>query len=156
VNQLEINFGTPLRIVVALEEPPQLVSCLTIYDGLTVYTARSDVMYTMPVLYAVNLAVAYVDAGGNPATVDSVVWASSNNAVVTIQPDTVDQTKCNIASTGTVGTAQVTATADVKMGPEVKNLVSLLDVTVIAGEAVAGTISTVGEATPIGPQQVHK
>jgi len=153
VNQLEINFGTPLRIVVALEEQ-QPVPCLTITDGLFSYTARSDVMYTMPITHTVNLQVAYVDAGGNPAVVDSVVWASSNNDIVTVQQDATDPTKCLIASTDNVGTSQVTATADVRMGPEVKNLISLLDVTIVAGEAVAGTISTVGEATPIEPQPV--
>jgi hypothetical protein len=148
VNQLEISFGTPLRIVVAKEETP-IYYRWTISDGKTTVTAKGDVMYTMPILYQVALQVSYVDAGGNPASVDTVTWNSSNSNIVTFTVDTTDQTKCTIQSTNTVGSSQITATADVDLGAGVKNIVSLLDVSVVAGEAVAGTINVVGTATPI-------
>jgi|SRR5215831_16476728 len=151
MDQLEISFGTPLRIILT-EEKPQPSSTLTVTDKQTSITLKGNAMYTMPILYAVGLQVKYVDAGGNPARVDGEVeWASSDPAVVTIQPDTQDTSKCGIASTDNVGTAQVTATADADLGSGVRELITILDVTVVAGEAVAGTIAPVGSAEPIGP-----
>ena len=152
MNQLEISFGTPLRIVVAKEEAPLIYSRLTITDGSTRVTAKGDVMYTMPIQYGVGLQVTYVDAGGNPAAVDGpVAWSTSDASIVSIQVDTTDTTKCSIASGQNVGQAQISATADADLGAGVRNLVTLLDVTIVAGEAVAGTIAPVGAAAPITP-----
>ena len=86
--------------------------------------------------------VAWVDAQGNAATVDeadqAIVWASSNEAVMTV---------VGTGSTATitvvgVGTAQLTCTADAdKDAGEIRELVAMEDVNAIAAEAVAGTIS---------------
>ena len=150
MNQLEISFGTPLRIIVATEEAPKITSRLTIVDGVKSYTAEGNVMYTMPIQYGVELQVAYVDAGGNPAKVDGAVsWQSSDTSIVSVQVDAADTTKCSITSGQNVGQAQVSATADADLGTGTRNLVTLLDVTIVAGEAVAGTITPVGEAAPI-------
>jgi hypothetical protein len=46
------------------------------------------------------------------------------------------------------GNVQVSATADADLGSGVRNIVTLLDVTVVGGEAVAGTITPVGEPQP--------
>ena len=51
-------------------------------------------------------------------------------------------------ASGETGTAQITATADADLGEGVRELITLLDVNVVAGEAVAGTISVVGSAQP--------
>ena len=150
MNQLEISFGTPLRIVVAQEEPQQVFARLTITHGPFSYTAEGDIMYTMPISYGVELQVAYVDAGGNPAVVDGpVAWSTSDASIVSVTVDSTDTSKCMMSSASKVGQAQITATADADLGTGVRNLVTLLDVTIVAGEAVAGTIAPVGEAAPL-------
>ena len=106
-------------------------------------------MLTLPIMMKLALQVAYVDAGGNPAKVDGdVAWASSDPTVVAITVDPDDSTMCTITSTDNIGQAQITATADADLGTGVRSLVTLADVSVIAGEAVAGTISPVGEPSP--------
>jgi hypothetical protein len=50
-----------------------------------------------------------------------------------------------------LGTAQVVATADVDLGAGVQSLITTMDITVVAGQAVAGTISPTGPAEPIAP-----
>jgi hypothetical protein len=43
------------------------------------------------------------------------------------------------------------ATADADLGDGVRELNTLLDVTLVAGEAVTGTINVVGDPQPITP-----
>jgi hypothetical protein len=104
--------------------------------------------YNMPVQTQVDVQVAYEDKGGNPAAIDGEVsWTSSNDAVVSVHslgPDIA-----NVMAMSTLGTAQVTAHADADLGTGVRTLLTLLDVTVVAGEAVAGTISPIGTPGPI-------
>ena len=105
--------------------------------------------YTLPVGMRVEVQVAYVDAGGNPAIIDGLVsWDSSDHNIVTAEVDADDNTLCMLTALGGVGDAQVTATADADLGAGSRPLTTLMDVHVIAGEAVAGTISVTGEAQP--------
>ena len=148
LNKLELHFGSPLRVIVAKEEP-QIYARLTISDTHTTITAKGDVMYTMPIKYQVKVKVAYVDAGGNPAVVDGpVVWSSSDPAVVTVNTDPTDSSMCTVQSLSEVGQAQVLATADADLGTGTRSLVTTMDITIVAGEAVAGTIQPVGDAAP--------
>jgi hypothetical protein len=157
MNKLEISFGSPLRIVVAHETPQLGHACLTITDRQCSFTAKGDVMYTLPVGYGVELQVEYVDAGGNVATIDgAVTWSSSDEEIVKVATDSTDTKRCGMTSGTKIGQAQVTATADADLGEGVRNLVTLLDVTVIAGEAVAGTITPVSVAAPIEVQPIKK
>ena len=125
-------------------------SRLTItYKGFTL-TAQGDVMYTLPVDMFVQMQVSYVDAKGNPATVDGpVTWASSDDDVLAVQVDANDSTIVSVTPVGTLGTAQISATADDDLGTGVRQLVTLADITVVAGEAVAGTIQPIGAPQPI-------
>lgn len=108
--------------------------------------------YTLPSGMQVGAQISYVDVNGNPATVDGVVtWTSSDATVVSVMADAQDSTLCTIAAIGPVGAAQVQASADADLGAGSRTIVTLLDVTVVAGEAVAGTITITGEATPISP-----
>jgi len=122
------------------------------YEGLSI-TAKGDQMsYTLPVGKQVSLQVKYVDAGGNPAAVDGAVdWESSDPAIAAITVDAADTTKATVITQGVVGQAQVRAIADADLGSGVRELITTMDVSVVAGEAVAGTISPVGEATDIPP-----
>jgi hypothetical protein len=108
--------------------------------------------YTLPVDHFIAVQVSYVDAYGNPAAIDGpVAWATSNAALLDVAADATDSTKCVVKPTGGVGAAQVTATADVDLGAGVKPLITTMDITLVAGEAVAGTISVVGDPQPIQP-----
>ncbi|HEY2617489.1 MAG TPA: hypothetical protein VGI78_09150, partial [Acetobacteraceae bacterium] len=68
---------------------------------------------------------------------------------VTTTVDANDSTLVTISAIGPVGAAQVTATADADIGSGITSLVTMLDISTIAGQAVAGTITVTGTPTPI-------
>lgn len=106
--------------------------------------------YTLPADMQVEVKVSYVDASGNPAGVDgAVVWDTSDATIAKVVVNSADSTLCEVIAPGPVGNAQVTATADADLGAGTTPLITTLDVTVVAGQAVAGTISPVGPAEPI-------
>jgi hypothetical protein len=139
-----ISFGSPLQIY-EIEPPAEIFQLLTItYDRFTV-TVKGNAMYTLPTDKTVRMQVAYVDAEGNPATVDGdVAWTSSDEALATVTPDTTDSTIVTIDPIGGVGQVQITATADADLGAGTRELITTADITIVAGEAVAGTISPLG------------
>jgi len=108
--------------------------------------------YTLPVDKMIVVQVSYVDSAGNPAAIDGLVgWSSSNSSIAAIAPDTGDSSICSIIPQGTLGSSQITATADADLGDGVKPLITTMDLTVVAGEAVAGTINVVADPQPIAP-----
>jgi hypothetical protein len=150
--RIEISFTSPLRII--KDEPETHPgSRLTIsYDGFTVTAEGNHVMYTLPVDKLVSMQVSYVDAQGNPATIDGEVsWASSDAGILAVKVDTEDSSIVTVTPVGAVGQTQVTATADADLGAGVRNLITVCDIEVVSGEAVAGTIAPLGEAEPIAP-----
>lgn len=107
-------------------------------------------MYQLPSAMQIVVAVAYEDAAGNPAAVDGdIVWTTSDAAIATAAVDPADSSRCTVAAVGPAGSAQIVATADADLGSGVRELVTLLDLSVIAGEAVAGTIVVTGDPTPV-------
>lgn len=111
--------------------------------------------YTLAVGTQVHVQVSYVDAAGNPATIDGdVSWSSSDETIATVMADAGDSTKAIVRAVGKLGQAQITATADADLGEGVRALITPMDVEIVAGEAVAGTIAPVGGAEPI-PQVEH-
>jgi hypothetical protein len=102
------------------------------------YTLRND--------QQIGLAIAYVDADGNPAAIDGEVsWSSSDENVARVDPTSGDEVTL-IAENN--GTCQIRAEADADLGSGVRSLITLLDVEVVSGEAVAGVITPVGEPMP--------
>jgi hypothetical protein len=95
------------------------------------------------------MRVDYVDAKGHPAAVDSVQWTSSDETIVKVTPNASDVQVVTVTPGDQLGQAQVVAIADVDLGSGVKALNTIADIEVVGGEAVAGTITPVGEATPI-------
>jgi hypothetical protein len=150
---VEFNLGGTLRFLV--EE--DIAALVTLNYGNFTITARGDKMaYTLPIDYAVKAHVSYVDRAGNPAVVDGdVAWASSDESIVTVQVDASDSSNVTIGAMSKIGQAQVSATADADLGTGTREIITLMDVSVVAGEAVAGTISPVGDAIPphIEPQR---
>jgi hypothetical protein len=149
MNQLEITFGGPLRIVVEQPPPPAITARLTVILDRFKVTGEK-LMYTLPADHAVVMQVSYVDAGGNPAAVDGpVTWQTSDAAIVALAVDQVDSTTVKVTPVGPAGQVQITATADADLGAGVKTLITPCDIEVVAGEAVAGTIQPVGTPEPI-------
>jgi hypothetical protein len=147
--KVQISFSGPLRVVVAEDEETGHAYLTVSYEGFS-FTGRGDIMYTLPVDKQVVMKVSYVDAHGNPAKVDGdVVWASSDDDILNVQRNEDDTTQCRVMPMGEVGQAQVTATADADLGDGTRELVCTAEIEVIGGEAVGGTISPVGEPSPI-------
>jgi hypothetical protein len=134
-----INLATPIETTIT-----------TRIDRCVVTAKGTHMAYTLPIDKLIVVQVGYTDAGGNAAKVDSVVWSSSNALVETTQ-DAGDMTICTITPQGDAGSCQVTADADADLGQGVRHLLTLFDITLVAGEAVAGTIVVTGDQQPIAP-----
>jgi hypothetical protein len=148
-NVIQLQIGGALDLYLHAP-PPEPRAFLTVQFGSFKATAEGPMAVTLPVGNMINVQVEYTDTAGNPATVDGdVSWASSNDTIATVAADGTDSTKCKVSATGLVGDAQITATADADLGSGTRELVTFLDVHVIAGEAVAGTINVVGAVEPI-------
>ena len=94
----------------------------------------------------VSASIAYVDKAGNPASVEGApVWASSDDSVLTVLA-AADGMSATASSTGKLGTAQLTVTADADLGAGVTSLTAMQDFEIIAGAAVAGNF-TLGAPT---------
>jgi hypothetical protein len=107
--------------------------------------------------HAVDVAVQFVNASGNPAEVDGAVdWMSSNPAVasVEVKPGAGTETASGMIATITAGPsageAVITAVADSDLGEGTVEVEATLAITVIArGVAIGGEISPV--TGPSGP-----
>lgn len=99
-----------------------------------------DSMFTLPDDQKVDASVGYVDAKGNAAKVDGApVWTSSDPAVLNVVAAT-DGMSATITPVGPLGTAQVKIEADADLGAGVVSLITLADVEIVAGSAVAGNV----------------
>jgi hypothetical protein len=89
----------------------------------------------------VELAVTFVDKRGNPSIIDGEpVWSSSNTDVATVE-ESDDGLSATVFAQGPTGHAQITVTADSKLGDEVGDITGILELDVVAGEAVTATIT---------------
>lgn len=157
MNQIEhiIRFATPLQLLVDVAVPPEpsgevLAIVTATLDGGFAFTAKGQTMaYTLPDGMQVALKIAYEDAEGNAAKVDGAVeWSSANEDIAHViveGSDGLDVTLLGLK----VGTTQITATADADLGDGTRSLITTLDVDVVAGEAVAGSITPSGEPETI-------
>jgi hypothetical protein len=146
VAKLEVKLGGTLQLLLReIEEEP--VAFFTVTFGNFTLTARGDHMaYTLPVDKQVKVKVSYVDAQGNPASVDGAVrWSSSDDKIAEVFADEVAEKSFEaVVVPRGVGQVQILADVDADMGDGVRPLATLMDIAVIAGEAVAGVIEPVG------------
>jgi hypothetical protein len=154
--RVEIVFKNPLQIM-EVPAPALGHAEITIWFDRFIITAEgSHVMYTLPVDHSVLMQVSYVDAKGNPATIDGdVTWESSDESIIMVAVDSGDSTMCRATPVGSVGQAQVTAKCDADLGEGVRELITLCDIEVVGGEAVTGSIQPVGEPDPMAPHVEH-
>lgn len=83
--------------------------------------------------FFVTKPLVVTSARGNAAAVQSVVFSSSNEAVLAVV-DNGDGT-AKASAVGPAGSAQLIVTADADLGEGVKNITGTLDVEVVAGDA---------------------
>ena len=127
------------------------------YRDFTIKAKGNDMSYTLAAGMQVSVKVSYVDANDNEAEVDGDVrWSSSDDSIVTVIVDDSDSTQATVRATGSVGQAQVTAVADADLGEGIRPLTTPMDVEVVAGEAMSGTIEPVGGAEPIPRVDHHR
>lgn len=154
LQRVEIIFGNVLKIMEVAEVPllPSRQQLLTIAFDQFIITAEGDhVMYNLPIDHTVKMQVSYVDAAGNPAQVDGEVeWFPANPEIAAIEVDPNDGTICKVMPVS-IGRTQVSAKADADLGEGVRELLTICDIMIVAGEAVAGSIQPVGEQEPIPP-----
>lgn len=89
------------------------------------------------------LHVKYTDGAGNPATVqkDSVEWGASDPNLLLVEESPGDELTAMVRPAGPLGSGQVNVKCDADTTDEgVKELILTLDVEVVAGDAVTGTI----------------
>jgi hypothetical protein len=121
------------------------------YGNFTVIARGDEMAYKLATGFQVGVQVSYVDAKGNPAAVDGPVsWSSSDPTIATVTVDANDSTRATVVGVGdNLGIAQVTTTADADLGQGVRQILTTVDVEVVAGEAISGTITVMGEAVPV-------
>jgi hypothetical protein len=144
---VQFQLGGTLKFLI--DEPGYALVTLS-YRGFHVTAKGDDMAYTLADGNQVNVKISYVDAQGNDATVDGdVTWSSSDDAVATVTVDDNDSTVAVVAASGTIGQAQIVAKADADLGDGTRELITTMDVEVVAGEAIAGAIAPVGPSSPI-------
>lgn len=149
---VEFQLGGTLKFVV--DEPASRPGArVTIrYDGLTLTAWGDGMAYKLPNDKVIRVQVGYVDSKGNATEVDGdVTWDTSDPEIATVETDTGDSTMAKVVPSGKTGQVQVTATADADLGEGAREIITTMDVEIVAGEAVAGTITPVGEPLPIEP-----
>jgi len=98
--------------------------------------------FILPDTKKVPLTVGFVDAAGNPATVEGApAWASSDEAIVTISDVAADGLSAFAVAVGPLGTAQVSVTADADLGEGVVPVIGVLDIEVAASQAVSAAVA---------------
>lgn len=147
VTTVQFQLGGTLKFLT--DEPGYALVTLR-FGAFTVTAKGDDMAYTLPDGNQVNVKISYLDAQGNAASVDGdVEWSSSDEAVATLTVDPTDSSLATVAASGTLGQVQIIAKADADLGGGVRELITTMDVDVVAGEAVAGTITPVGASVPI-------
>lgn len=119
---------------------PIPIARITLRFGTLAVTFNGDFMNTLPDDKVGNAAVAYVDAKGNPAVVEGApTWVGSDDNIATVVA-AADGLSAVITPVN-LGQMQVTITADADLGAGVTPVITIGDVEVVAGQAVAGNFS---------------
>lgn len=110
------------------------------YNGVTTKNIMSLVLAND---HKVAASITPVDSKGNPAAIDGLAsWTSSATDIVTVQNVSADSLSAEVVPGNALGTAQINVTADADLGSGITTINGILDVQVVAGQAVGFTIST--------------
>ena len=99
-----------------------------------------------------TLGIEPVDAAGNAAAVEGVEWSCSASDILVLTPS-ADGLSCLISTTGKVGDAQVSVSADALVGTGESRITNVLHVSVRGGMAVAFAVKAgaITERKPVVP-----
>jgi len=110
------------------------------YNGIT---TKNLTMLTLPNDHKVVASITPIDSKGNPAQIDGLAsWSTSSSDIVTVTSISADSLSAEIIPGTALGSAQVNVTADADLGSGTQAISGVLDVTVVAGQAVGFTIET--------------
>lgn len=117
---------------------------LTVYYGSN-SVKGFDMDFTVPDDAPVKVKVTWVDAHNHPAQVDGdTTWSSGDEEIATVTVDPTDSTIATVAAgSGALGTVEIKATADADRGSGVEQIFCTGNATVVAGQAVGGTMAPV-------------
>lgn len=125
-----------LRIRDVEADPGRIVWSLIINRYCGVFGAEK-MAFMLADTQEVEARIRAVDARGNDARLDGIPqWSSSNEEILLVDAD-ADGMGALIAAVGPLGTAQVQVRVDADLGEGTRELTGILDVEVVAGEAVA-------------------
>lgn len=97
--------------------------------------------FTITDIQEFSASVTFTDVRGNPAEIDgSPIWSVSNEELLGIETSN-DEFTAYITALGPVGHAQVVVTADARIGEETSEIKGILDIDIVASEAVSATIT---------------
>ena len=106
-------------------------------------TTKNVTMLVLPNDHKVTASIQPVDAKGNPATIDGLAsWSSSNTAIAGIANVSADSLSADILPGQELGTCQINVQADADLGSGTTAITGVLDVQVVAGQAVGFAINT--------------
>jgi hypothetical protein len=141
---MKLQIGGTLEINV-IDEEPRIVFSATI-GGILLKDIK---MLMLPNDHKVPVSIQPVDGKGNPAPVQGVPsWTSSAETIAYVSSVASDGLSAEVLPGDTLGTCQVNVSADADLGAGVTPINGVLDVQVVAGQAVGFTIQT-GTLTPI-------
>lgn len=95
---------------------------------------------TLTDIQKVTVSITPVDAVGNVAPVENVVWTSSDESILTVTASE-DGLSAVVETVGHLGSAQIMVEADALIGEGYEPLAGILDVTVVGSKAVGFTIN---------------
>lgn len=146
---LGIATEGPRRVCVTVLDPkPRVRFKLVLTDGFKV--EGDALMFTLTDLQKATAVITVLDAKGNPAPLDGAPqWSSSDPSIVAVVPSP-DGLSAVIQAAGPTGTAQVRVDADADLGASIVPLQGVLDVEVVASQAVSIAVNP-GPAEPITP-----
>jgi hypothetical protein len=143
---MKLQIGGTLEINV-IDEEPRIVFSVTI-SGVRVEDIK---MLMLPNDHKVPVSIEPVDAKGNPAAVEGVpAWTSSAETIAYVSNIASDGLSAEVLPGDSIGTCQINVTADADLGSGVTPINGVLDVQVVAGQAVGFAIQT-GALTPLAP-----
>lgn len=108
--------------------------CCTIDHRILI---QGDLKYMIiTITQEVDLAIKPLDKKGNSAQVDGTpVWTTSNSGIATVTP-APDGLSCIVKGSTEIGHVQIQVTADADLGTGIRNITGVLEIDVVAGEAV--------------------
>lgn len=88
-----------------------------------------------------NATASFVNAKGNPATVDGTpTWALDGDPIGSVSAGG-DGLSAVVSLNGTLGTAQLSVRADADKSTGIRELILTADIEIVPGEAVTGSIN---------------